>query len=139
MLYQDIHNDFIQARKDRDDVKKSVLQFLYDILNKKTIELRTETLSDADTLSLIQKFIKQLDEEIGCNITAGREEKVKELKTQKEIVEQYLPKQMSEDEIRAEISKLEDKKIPSVMKHFKANFAGKCDMGLVSKIAKEYM
>ena len=45
---------------------------------------------------------------------------------------------MSEDEIREEIAKLEDKKIPTIMKHFKANFNGKCDMGLVNKIAKEF-
>ena len=44
---------------------------------------------------------------------------------------------LSEEEIRAEIAKLEDKSIPSIMKHFKANFAGKCDMGLVNKIARE--
>ena len=37
-----------------------------------------------------------------------------------------------------EIEKLEDKKIPNVMKHFKANFNGQCDMSTVSKIAKEY-
>ena len=37
-----------------------------------------------------------------------------------------------------EISKLEDKSIPSVMKHFKVNFAGKCDMRMVSKIAGEF-
>ena len=43
---------------------------------------------------------------------------------------------MSEDEIKAEINKLEDKSIPSVMKHFKANFAGKVDMSLVNKIAR---
>ena len=45
---------------------------------------------------------------------------------------------MTEDEIRAEIAKLDDKKVPSVMKQFKANFAGKCDMGLVSKVCKEF-
>ena len=45
---------------------------------------------------------------------------------------------MTEDEIKTEIAKLADKSIPSVMKHFKANFQGKCDMGLVSKLAKEF-
>lgn len=43
---------------------------------------------------------------------------------------------LSEDEIRQEILKLEDKSIPSVMKHFKTNFVGKVDMGLVSKVAR---
>ena len=41
-------------------------------------------------------------------------------------------------DLQKEIEKLEDKKIPNVMKHFKANFNGQCDMSTVSKIAKEY-
>ena len=43
---------------------------------------------------------------------------------------------MSEDEIRNIIANLEDKSMPSIMRHFKANFAGKVDMQLVNKIAR---
>ena len=43
---------------------------------------------------------------------------------------------MSEDEIYEVINGLEDKSIPNVMKHFKANFAGKVDMGLVNRVAR---
>ena len=44
---------------------------------------------------------------------------------------------MSEDEIKEIISNLADKTMPNIMKHFRLNFAGKCDMSLVSKLAKE--
>ena len=44
---------------------------------------------------------------------------------------------LSEDEIRKIIASLEDKSMPSVMKHFKINYDGKVDMALVSKIARE--
>ena len=40
------------------------------------------------------------------------------------------------DEIRREIAKLEDKSMPSIMKHFKANFAGKVDMSLVNSVLR---
>ena len=43
---------------------------------------------------------------------------------------------MSEDESRAEIAKLDDKSVGSVMKHFKANFAGKVDMRMVQAVLK---
>ena len=43
---------------------------------------------------------------------------------------------LTEEEIRKEISTLDDKSLPNVMKHFKTNFQGKVDMGLVSKIAR---
>ena len=43
---------------------------------------------------------------------------------------------MSEEEIKNIILSLEDRSIPSIMKHFKQNYAGKCDMGLVNKVLK---
>ena len=43
---------------------------------------------------------------------------------------------MSEEEIKAEIAKLDDKSLGAVMKHFSANFKGKVDMSLVNKIAR---
>ena len=52
------------------------------------------------------------------------------------FVSSYLPKMMSAEEIKAEILKLEDKSVPNVMKHFKANFAGKCDMRDVQAVLK---
>ena len=36
------------------------------------------------------------------------------------------------------VDSLEDKSMPNIMKHFKLNYAGKCDMSIVSKIAKSY-
>ena len=151
MLYERIYNDFIQtkkdeftARKNNDDnkrheveIKKSILTLLYNNLKNKKIELRSEDLSDADAISIIKKLSKQLDEEIEMNIKANREEKAHELKSQKEIIEYYLPQQMSEDKIREIISSLEDKSMPTIMKHFKSNYAGQVDMSLVSKIARE--
>ena len=43
---------------------------------------------------------------------------------------------LSEQEIKTEINNLVDKSMPSIMKYFKTNFAGKVDMSLVSRIAK---
>ena len=54
----------------------------------------------------------------------------------KEAISVFLPKMLSEAEIRDIIAKLDDKSIPSIMKYFKANYDGKVDMGLVNKIAR---
>ena len=51
-------------------------------------------------------------------------------------IQSYLPKMLTEEEIKNEILSLEDRSIPSVMKHFKEKFAGKVDMGLVNRIAR---
>ena len=54
-----------------------------------------------------------------------------------DIASKYLPKMLSKEEIREVILSLDDKSIPNVMKHFKANYNGKCDMRLVQEVLKE--
>jgi len=138
MLFDQLKLDNMQAMKDHDTVKRSVLGIVIARLQILITEKRAknEELTDGDSLVVIQKIIKELDEEKEAFAKAGRAEKVEELNKQKEILAVYLPKLMSEEEIKAEISKLDDKSMPNVMKHFKANFQGKVDMSLVSKIAR---
>ena len=87
-------------------------------------------------IKIIQKTLKELDEEKLSFEKGGREDKVNEIIRQINAISSYLPKMMSEEEIKAVILSLDDKSIPSVMKHFKVNYAGKCDMGLVNKVLK---
>lgn len=136
MIFEKVYADFIQARKDKNEMDKNVLSLVYNSFKNKTIELKTDTLSNTECYALIRKMSKQLEEEIEAFKKANRTEKVNELTYQKELIEKYLPKQLSEDKIKEIISSLEDKAIPSVMKYFKTNYAGQVDMGLVSKIAK---
>lgn len=141
MLFQEIYNSLIQARKNHQELEKSILALLYSNLKNKAIELRVEELADADTISVIKKLNKQLDEEIQSlapiRATSEKAEaKINELVEQKKLIEKYLPKQLSEDEIRTIFNSLEDKSIPSVMKYFKTNYNGLVDMALVSKIAR---
>ena len=136
MLYQEIYNSLIQARKNHQELEKNILALLYTNLKNKAIDLRVEELSDSDTINIIKKVSKQLDEEIESNVKVNRIEKVNDLNYQKSWIEKYLPKQLSEDEIRSILNSLEDKSIPSVMKYFKTNYNGLVDMSLVSKIAR---
>lgn len=136
MLFKQISADLIAAMKARDTVKKDVLSMLKSKLKAKAIEMRVEEIDDGNALVVLQKFIKELEDEYTAFNNAGRAERANELANQLTVVKVYLPTMMSEDEIRAEIAKLEDKSMPSIMKHFKANFNGKVDMSLVSKIAR---
>lgn len=136
MLFNEVSKGLIEAMKARDNVKKEVLSMLKSKMKAKAIEMRIDELDDSNALVVLQKFIKELEDEYTQFSAAGRIEKANELKAQLDVVKVYLPQMMSEEEIRAEIAKLEDKSMPSVMKHFKANFTGKVDMSLVSKIAR---
>ena len=71
------------------------------------------------------------------NIFDGIEKlSAEDLRNQIATLEKFLPKMMSKEEIKAEIEKLADKSIGAVMKHFKTNFAGKCDMRDVQEVLK---
>ncbi len=141
MLFDEIAKANMQALKDHDKQARSILSVVYGKFKLESIEqgLGAKELPDGDCLRILSKTIKELDEEKAGYEKAKRPEQVLEIEAQKQVLSRFLPQMMSEEEIRKEIEKLEDKKIPNVMKHFKANFNGLCDMGLVSKIAKEYL
>lgn len=138
MLINQLKKENMLALKEHDQNKRAVLSVLINKYMLLQVEARTtgKELKDEDVLQIIAKTIKELDDEISSYKTAGKLDTVKDIEAQKAVIASYLPKQLSEDEIKAEIAKLDDKSIPSVMKHFKANFAGKVDMGLVNKIAR---
>ena len=130
--------DKIQYMKEHNKAAITALDLVVNKTMLAQIEKRSkgEELSEVDIVSILQKCEKELLEERESFVKANRTETVAELDVQIATVRKYLPTLMSEDEIKAEILKLEDKTIPSVMKHFKTNFAGKCDMGLVNKVLR---
>lgn len=140
MLIDELKKAQMEALKEKNTLKRSVLQIVTGKVKLAEIEKRTknEPLTDDDVLLVINKVIKELDEEILAFKNANRTEKVEELTLQRQILEAYLPAQLTEEEIREIINSLEDKSMPSIMKHFKQNYLGKCDMKLVNKLANEY-
>jgi len=139
MLIDELSKANIEALKARDQVARAIYSVIIAKYKANAIELKAQgkEATDADLVKFITKSIKELDEEKEGYEKAGRTEEVKNILIQKSLIEKYLPKLMSEDEIRAVISSLEDKSMPSVMKHFKMNYDGKVDMSLVSKVARE--
>ena len=139
MLIDEIRKANIEALKARDQVARAIYSVILSKYKATEIELKAagKEISDADLVKIITKTIKELDEEKDSYEKAGRKEQAESISVQKSLIEKYLPKLMSEEEIRKIIASLEDKTMPSVMKHFKMNYDGKVDMSLVSKIARE--
>ena len=122
-------------------VNKELMIEIDEVINKynlAAIELKAQgkEITDADLVSIIAKTLKELADEKEGFVKVNRPDRVEAIKVQEDTLKAYLPKMLSEDEIKEEILKLDDKSIPSVMKHFKQNFAGKVDMGLVNKVAR---
>ena len=138
MLIDEIKKDNVQAMKDHDSVARAIFGVVMNKVLLNSIELKKDgkEQADSDVVQIIQKTIKELTEERESYLKVKNETEAGNIAKQIEIISKYLPKMMTEDEIRAVINSLEDKSIPSVMKHFKANYAGKVDMSLVSRIAR---
>lgn len=138
MLINELEKANIEALKNKDKTARAVLSVVINKYRVNAIELKAQgkEATDTDLIRVINKVVKELDEEKEGYEKLGRVEDVKNIEEQKAVIEKYLPKLMSEDEIRKVIASLDDKSMPSVMKHFKANYDGKVDMSLVSKIAR---
>ncbi len=138
MIYEQLKEANVTALKNHDTNKRAILSVLLNKIKLAEIEKRTQNaqLTDADVIAVLQKSLKELAEEKEAFEKANRAENVKVLEEQIAFVNSYLPKMMSLEEIKAEILTLQDRSIPSVMKHFKANFAGKCNMADVQAVLK---
>lgn len=138
MLIDELKKANMDALKTKNQTARSVLAIVINRYNLLEIELRSkgESIDDGDLVKIIQKVGRELDEEKSGYLQVKNASMVEEIEKQKEVIEVYLPKMLSREEIVVEIEKLEDKAIPSVMKHFKTNFDGKVDMKLVNEVLR---
>ena len=96
--------------------------------------------TDAEILKIIQKLVKQGKDAAEQYKSAGREDLYNEEMCQVTILEGYLPKQMSEEEISIEIDKLMEEtgttNMGVLMKELNARLAGRADGKTISRILK---
>ncbi len=140
MTLEQFKKEKIEAMKQHDKDAVNALNVLITKIMNMTIEKRAsnQELTEGDINSIIQKVEKELIEEKEGFEKANRLENVKSLEGQIQAIKKYLPKMLSEQEIKDIITTLEDKTLPSIMKHFKTNYQGNVDMKLVSLIAKQF-
>ena len=138
MIEEQIKKSNIEAMKNKDTVARG---FYSVLMNKVLLEKiakgdRNQMLPDADMSNILQKTIKELNDEKANYEKVGNAEEVSRISRQIEIASSYLPKMLSREEIKSIIDSLEDKSVPTVMKHFKANYNGQCDMRLVQEVLR---
>lgn len=138
MTLEQFKKEKILAMKNKDKDGVDALNVIITKVMNLTIEKRAvgQEVTEGDVDTIIQKAVKELEEEREGFMKAGRQANVESLTRQIEYVKKYLPQLLSEEEIKEIISKLEDKSMPSIMKYFKVNYQGKVDMKLVSVLAK---
>lgn len=137
-----IKSDSVQAMKDRDQAKLSTLRLLVSELEKEKVSMKLEDvsdLSDDKVITVVSRQIKKLDTEIEAYVSAGHE--VDSQNDEKGLLQSYLPKQATDDEIR-ELAYHADSltrkgEIRNPMQYLSQRLRGKADMKRVSEIVKE--
>lgn len=140
MILDDIKKANMVALKEKNQTARNIYSIVMTKAMLETVKKRekNEELTDADMVAILQKTIKELTDEAESYKTAGKPEQAQEIASQKAVIEKYLPKMLDEEEIYNIIANQEDKTIPSIMKFFKANYAGKVDMSKVSAVLKKF-
>ena len=138
MLIEEIKQANIEAMKNKDANLRSIYSVLINKHLQATINARTtgNDVTDEDMIKIIQKTIKELDEEAENYKKVNHTAEVEQIELQKKAIEKYLPQMLSDAEIESIIAGLEDKSVPSVMRHFKANYNATCDMKKVNEILR---
>lgn len=141
-LVDSIKKDSIQAMKEKDKFKLSVLRLLIAEFEKERILKTVDELTEEQVLSVINRQVKKLEKEKEAYEKAGILSDAQD--KEKEILLRYLPVQLSEEDIRSFVSEYIEgiKATPNpnfgmVMKGLTQQLKGKADMKFVSQIAKE--
>lgn len=138
MIVDEIKKANIEALKNHDSNLRSIYSVLMNKIMLANINARASEseLTDVDVIKIIQKTIKELDEEAENYKKVGNAEETEKILLQRKALEKYLPTMLSKEKIKEIIMGLDDKTVPSVMRHFKTNYAGQCDMKEVSEVLK---
>ena len=146
MLRDDINTALKEAMKAGDKRRVSTLRLMNAAIKDRDIEARGAgkgTATDDELLGLLQKMIKQRQESLSIYEQAKRDDLASQEREEMEIIASYLPKQMSDDEIKSAIdAAIKEtgaagmKDMGKVIGALRGKYAGRMDFAKVSGVVK---
>ena len=146
MLQQDIAAKYLEAYKSKDEIRISVLRLLKSALANKMIEkkmAKDAVLADDEVIAAIKSEMKKRQDSVESYKQGGREDLAAKEAEEAKILAEFLPEQMSEDQVR-EIVKAVIAELGAVAGDFgkvmgavMARTKGQSDGTVVSKLVKE--
>lgn len=139
LIEENVKTSMKERNKERTlTLRLAISEFKKEEIDKKIV------LTDEDALRILQRMIKQRKESISQFADAGRTELAEKEEKEISILQDFLPEQLGEEEIRELVTKAisateasEPADIGKVMGALKSKIKGNADMGLVSRIVKE--
>lgn len=147
MLYDQVSNDIKEAMKARDKVRLETLRNIKKVfIEAKTAPGANDTLEDAAALKILAKLAKQGKESAETFKQQNREDLAEEELAQVRVIEEYLPKPLSAEEIEAAVKEIISqtgassiKEMGKVMGIASKQMAGKADGKMISDIVKKLL
>lgn len=147
MLFDQISNDIKEAMKARDKVRLETLRNIKKVfIEAKTAPGANDTLEDADAKKILAKLAKQGKESAATYVQQNRQDLADEELAQVAVIEGYLPKAMTEEEIEAAVKEIIAqtgaqgmKDMGKVMGVASKQMAGRADGRVISGIVKKLL
>ncbi|MBZ6526211.1 GatB/YqeY domain-containing protein [Aerococcaceae bacterium DSM 111021] len=144
-LTERINQDVKQAMKARDKETLKVIRMIKSALQMEQLK-HSESLNEEEEITIIVRELKQRKDSLAEFEKAERHDLVEEVTAEIEVVERYLPKQLSEEEIEVEVQKVMDElgatssaDFGKVMGKAMANLKGQADGNLVKQVTKKLL
>ena len=136
-----------EAIKSQEKQRLATLRLINAAIKDRDIAVRsednTEGVSDSEIILILSNMVKQRKQSIVQYEEGGRIELAERERQEIKIIEEFLPNQLNEQEIKEEVSKLIEsrdqlniKDIGKIMGELKTNFSGRMDFGKASEIVK---
>ena len=150
MLRTRLNEALKQAMLAKNQRAVSTVRLILAALKDRDIAARsrgvTDGIDDAEIMSMLQTMIKQRRESIGLYEQGGRLELAEQEREEIAVIEGFLPKQMSEDEVRAAVQAIVSetgassiKDMGKVMAELKARYAGQMDFAKAGPVVKQQL
>ena len=145
-MLEQIQNDLRESLKNKDEIKVSTLRLLIGAIKNFAIEKESTSYvpTDEEIVGVVRKEAKKRKESIEQFEAGGRNELVEKETKELQILESYLPAQMSEKEVEKiieqkiqELGATSAAEIGKVMGTLSQELKGKADMGFVSSIVRK--
>lgn len=145
-MREDISDSLKTAMKARDTRRSSTLRLIMAAIKDRDIAARgdgKDAIGDDEIMALLQKMVKQREESIGIYEKAKREDLADQERGEVDIIREFLPKPLGDEEVSAEIDiaisatgaeGLRD--MGKVVAALKAKFPGRIDFGKASQMVK---
>ena len=145
-LVECLNSDMKQAMKDKDKDKLSVIRMMKASLQNEGIKLGKQELSEDEELTVLSRELKQRKDSLQEFDKAGRQDLTDKLQAEIAVVESYMPKQLSEEELDALVAEAiaqtnatSKADMGKVMSAIMPKVKGKADGSLVNKLVLQHL